>query len=588
MVNTSIRQLFRAVVVTIAASVPVVAQTAPQATAPRHQHYVQAELAGQAAPNGQLAPRLQNLGSHVFLVSTRHPDAQRFINQAVNLTYAFNHAEAGRAFREAARLDPNLAMAYWGQALVLGPNINAPMNPADEPTALEFAQEAASRAAGAPAKERSLIDALRVRYTGETAQRTANDRAYAEAMRAVHERFPDDLDIAMLYVESEMDVRPWRYWTPEGRPYERVAEIVAITEGVLRLNPRHPLALHLYIHLIEPTGMPERAERAADTLLTLMPAAGHLVHMPSHIYQRIGRFADGIRSNELAAQADEDYIAQCHAQGLYPMAYYPHNIHFLWFAATADGQSGKALAAARDLASKVDDAALQQTFMLAAFRVVPYWALTRFGRWEEMLEQPPPPANAFVRGAWHYGRGLAYAAIGRIDEAEQELAALTQMLADPTLDQPLLSPTTARSVLAIGPEVLAGEIAAARGQFDRAVAHLDTAVRLEDALVYTEPSEWHYPPRLALGAVLLSADRAPEAETVYWADLRRNRDNGWALFGLMQALKAQGKDSDAAAIEARFRNAWARADITLAASRFAGAPNSEVASVGGSVHGRQR
>jgi tetratricopeptide (TPR) repeat protein len=573
MPKKSKRSLFCAVVVMIAAGGTVVAQSTPGATAPRkgsHQHYVHSALAHQAAPNGQLAPRLQNLGSHFFRVSTRHPGAQRFMDQGINLTYAFNHAEAGRSFREAARLDPDLAMAYWGQALVLGPNINAPMNPADEPTALEYAQAASARAARASARERALIDALRLRYTGDAAQRTANDRAYARAMRGVHEQFPDDLDIAMLYVESEMDVRPWRYWTPDGRPYERVAEIVALTEDVLRRHPKHPLALHLYIHLIEPTDSPERAERAADTLLTLMPAAGHLVHMPSHLYQRIGRYADAMRSNEMAVRADEDYIAQCRAQGLYPMAYYPHNIHFLWFAATADGQSRKAIEAARKVASKVDDAALQQMFMLAAFRVVPYWALTRFGQWEEMLKEPAPPPNAFLRGAWRYGRGLAYAATGRPGAAEEELAALRRALDDPSLEQPLLSPTSARSVLAIGPEILAGEIAAARGQFERAIAHLETAVRLEDALVYTEPSEWHYPPRLALGAVLLEAGRASEAETVYWADLRRNRDNGWALFGVMQALKAQGKVSDLSAVEARFRKVWARADVALPASRFGG------------------
>jgi tetratricopeptide (TPR) repeat protein len=501
-------------------------------------------------------------------VSTDRPDAQLYINQGVNLSYAFNHAEAGRSFREAARLDPDLAMAYWGQALVLGPNINAPMNPDDEGSALRLVQEARSRTDAATAKERALIDGLGKRYTGDPADRQTNDQAYAQAMREVHERFPDDLDISMLYVEAVMDLRPWQYWTPDGQPYDGIAEIVDLTEGVLEKNSRHPLALHLYIHLMEPTSAPERAEAAADTLLTLMPAAGHIVHMPSHIYQRVGRYADSIRSNELAVKADEDYIAQCRAQGLYPMGYYPHNIHFLWFAATADGQSRRAIEAARKVATKVDDAALEQMFMLAGFRVVPYWALTRFGRWDEMLREPPPPSNPFVRGAWHYARGLAYVAKENAAAAERELEALRKVLDDNALDQPLLSPSTARAILAIGPEVLAGEIAASRGQYDRAIAHLATAVRLEDALVYTEPSEWHYPPRLALGAVLLEAGRPLEAESVYWEDLRRNRDNGWSLFGLMEALKAQGKTGLAQVVEARFKRAWERADITLSASRF--------------------
>jgi tetratricopeptide (TPR) repeat protein len=563
------------VIVTVlaVAGAAVLAQSpgAPTISRAAHQHYIHSALANQAAANGQLAPRLQNLGTHVFPVSTTVPEAQLFINQGVNLAFGFNHAEAGRAFREAARLDPGLAMAYWGQALVLGPNINAPMNPDDERPARRLMQDAMSRTSSATARERALIAALGVRYTGEAADRAANDRRYADAMRRVHEQFPDDLDIAMFFVEAVMDTRPWQYWTPDGQPYEGVAEIVALTEEVIGKNPRHPLALHLYIHLMEPTSAPERAESAADTLLTLMPAAGHIVHMPSHIYQRIGRYADAMRSNELAIEADEDYIAQCRAQGLYPMAYYPHNIHFLWFAATADGQSQKAIEAARKTAAQIDDAGLKQMFMLAAFRVVPYWALTRFGRWDEMLREPRPPDNAFLRGSWHYARGLAHVGKEQLPEAERELDALREILEDATLDQTLLSPATARSVLAIGPEVLAGEIAAARGRYDAAIAHLTTAVRLEDALAYTEPSEWHYPPRLALGAVLLRAGRPIEAETVYWQDLTRNRQNGWALFGLMESLKAQGKTAAARLAEERFQKAWSRADIALSASRFGAA-----------------
>jgi tetratricopeptide (TPR) repeat protein len=372
----------------------------------------------------------------------------------------------------------------------------------------------------------------------------------------------------MLYVESMMDLRPWGYWMPDGRPHDGTLEIVALTEEVIRKNPKHPLALHLYIHLVEPTSTPERAEQAADTLLTLMPAAGHVVHMPSHIYQRVGRYADSMKSNELAVAADESYITQCRAQGLYPMGYYPHNIHFLWFAATADGQSKAAIEAARKVASRVDEAALKEMFMLAGFRVVPYYALTRFGKWDEMLKEPEPPANAFLKGAWHYGRGLALVRKQQLSGAERELGALRKVLADPTLDQPLFSPNTALAILRVAPEVLVGEIAAARRDFDRAVSHLERAVRLEDALVYTEPSEWHYPPRLALGAVLLEAGRPGEAETVYWEDLRRNRDNGWALFGVLQALKAQKKDEAARVVETRFKRAWARADVTLTSSRF--------------------
>ena len=487
----------------------ILAQNQPPV--PNHVHYI--EPAQQSkSPTGAIAPRLQNLGNHLFPVTTKNRQAQLFINQGLNLSYAFNHAEAGRAYREAARLDPGLAMAYWGEALALGPNINAPMDPANEPKALAPIQKAITLKSKASAREQALIDALTQRYSGRAEDRKARDRAYADAMREVHLRFPDDQDIAMLYVESVMDLRPWGYWTRDGTPYERTTEIVALTEKVIALNPQHPGALHLYIHLME-AYQANKAEPAADRLITLMPAAGHMVHMPAHIYQRVGRYADAVRSNELAIAADEDYLSQCRAQGLYPMAYYPHNLHFLWFASTAEGNSKVAIAAARKAASRVDDDTLKAIPLLAGFRVVPYYALTRFGKWDEMLREPEPPAsNAFLSGMWHYARGTAFLGKGQTSDAEQELGRLSEIMKDRSLDQPLFSPNTARAILTIGQEVLGGEIAATHKNYDAAVAHLERAVRLEDALVYTEPAEFHYPPRHALGAVLLEAGRPAEAE----------------------------------------------------------------------------
>jgi tetratricopeptide (TPR) repeat protein len=543
-------------------------QSAPVAGG--HVHYAEpAEAQGaQASPSGALAPRLQNLGAHTFPVSARNSQAQAFMNQGLNLAYAFNHAEARRAFREAARLEPDLAMAYWGQALVLGPNINALMEPNEEPQAYELVQKAVSLKGRASAREQAYIEALAERYSGKATDRQPRDAAYADAMRRVHERFPADLDAAMLYVESVMDLRPWGYWQRDGAPHARTEDIVSLTEQVLARNPKHPGAVHMYIHLMEGTSTPEKAEQAADTLLTLMPAAGHMVHMPAHIYQRVGRYADAIKSNQLAVVADEDYISQCRAQGLYPMAYYPHNIHFLWFAATADGQSQLAIRSARQLASKIDDDTLKALPLTAGFRMVPYYALTRFGRWDEMLNEPEPPSNAVLRAAWHYARGLSLVAKDRIPAAEQELRQLIALTADPSMKEAMFSPNLSSAVIAPAPAVLAGEIAAARGDYDLAISQLERAVRLEDSLVYTEPSEFHFPPRLALGAILLQAGRAAEAETVYWEDLRRNRENGWALFGLLQALRAQNKTADVALTEARFRAAWSRADVTLTASRF--------------------
>jgi tetratricopeptide (TPR) repeat protein len=291
--------------------------------------------------------------------------------------------------------------------------------------------------------------------------------------------------------------------------------------------------------------------------------------MPSHIYQRVGRYADSARVNEAASQSDEAYITQCRAQGLYPMAYYPHTIHFLWFAASADGRGELAISAARKAASKVSDESLAEMPFLGGFRAAPYYALTRFGRWDEMLKEPAPPAgDLYLNGTWHYARGLALIATGRLPEAERALAEVRRIADDKRLDYTLFSQNTAAAILAIAPEALAGELAAARGHYDKAVAHLGRAVRLEESLVYTEPSEWHFPPRLALGAVLLEAGRPREAATVYWQNLRRQPENGWALRGLVKALEAQGEAEQAAIVRKRFEQAWARADVEIPASRL--------------------
>jgi hypothetical protein len=546
--------------VLLAAAAPLAAQ---------HKHYEKDPAADRPAATGELAPRLQNLGTHAFPVSTRSRRAQQFVNQGLRLSYGFNHAEAARAFREAARLDPGLAMAYWGEALVLGPNINVPMAPDDEPKALEAVQKAVARKARATPRERAYIDALVRRYSGRAEDRAANDRAYADAMRALAKRYPADLDAATLFAEALMDLRPWGYWMRDGEPYAETPEAVAAIESVLKRNPNHPGANHLYVHLLEPTAEAAKAEAAADRLRTLMPGAGHMVHMPSHIYMRVGRYADASASNEQAVAADEDYIAQCRAQGVYPMGYYPHNIHFLWSASAMEGRSAAAVDAARKVASKVSPAMMAEQPFLAGFAVVPYYALTRFGRWDEMLAEPPPEDRfLYLKGTWHYARGVAFVGKGDLAAAERELAEVRRIAADPALAFTLFSPNTAAAVLAIAPEVLAGEIAARKKDHAAAIAHLERAVRLDDGLVYTEPAEWHYPPRHALGAALLEAGRPGEAETVYWEDLRRNPENGWALFGLKQALDAQKREADAALVEARRARAWGRADVTLPASRF--------------------
>ena len=541
-----------------------------QPQAPHHQHYERIDAAHQPGPGGVLAPRLQNLGVHTFKVTTKVSRAQMFINQGLNLAYGFNHAEAGRAFAEAARLDPTCAMAYWGQALVLGPNINAAMAAEDEPKALAFVMKAASLSKRATQRERDYIDALAKRYTGKPDERQASDRAFAEAMRALAKKYPRDLDAATIFAESLMDLRPWNYWTRDGLPQEGTSEAIDSLQRVIAANPKHPGALHYWIHVWEPTKTPERAEQEADRLLPLMPGAGHIIHMPAHIYLRVGRYEDVVTSNQKAVAADEEYIAQCRAQGMYPLGYYPHNIHFVWMGATMSGQSRLAVEAARKTTSSIASATPEQLPFVQGFLVVPYYALVRFGRWDEILAEPKPAHDSlFTRAIWHFARGTAYAAKGDSERARGEEAALTAIASNPELAKmPNFSLNPPATIVALGLEVLKGEIAARQKQYDAAIAHFDRAVRLEDAMTYTEPPDWHAPVRHWLGATLLDAGRPAEAEVVYWEDLKRNRENGWALAGLHRSLVDQGRKDDAAAIEARLKKAWARADVTLAASRF--------------------
>jgi tetratricopeptide (TPR) repeat protein len=537
---------------------------------------------------GQIAPRLQNLGNHKFPVTTASARAQLFINQGLMLSYGFNHAEAGRSFREAARLDPQCAMAYWGMALVLGPNINMAMAPEKESQAYEMIQKAIALKKNTSKREKGYIDALAKRYSGEDKpNRTALDRAYAEAMRQLHNRYPDDLDAATLYAEAVMDLRPWNYWTRDMQPYPETVEVIRVLESVMARDPNHPGAIHLYIHSVE-LARPELAEAGAERLWKLSPGAGHLVHMPSHIFRRVGRYADASRSNEDAIAADEDYITQCRAQGVYPLAYYPHNIHFLWDSATMEGRRIVAIKAARKAASSIPAGAWREVPLLHQFLVTPLFAYTRFGEWDLILNEPRPPDDSlFWTGVWHYARGLAFTATGKLDDATQELNSLRRIAARKSLDgyRVTFSRNGAKAILEIAAEVLAGELAAKRGDYDNAIARLHRGILLEDNLIYNEPPDWHVPVRQSLGAVLLDAKRFAEAEAIYWQDLTRNRENGWSLFGLMQSLRAQGKEKQAAMVEKRFRKAWNRADVTLTASRFMGEVHTSLAATGTAVPG---
>ena len=537
---------------------------------------------------GQIAPRLQNLGDYKFPVTTSSARAQLFINQGMMLTYGFNHAEASRSFREAARLDPKCAMAYWGMAYVLGPNINMVMPPEAERPAYEMIQKAMALKKWVSKKERAYIEALAKRYSGEDKpDRTTLDRAYAEAMRQLHDRYPGDLDIATLYAEAVMDLRPWNYWTRDMQPYPETREIHRVLESALARNPNHPGAIHLYIHAVE-LGRPELAEAGAERLWKLAPGAGHLVHMPSHIFRRVGRYADASKSNQDAVAADEDYIVQCRAQGVYPLAYYPHNIHFLWDSTTMEGRSQVAITAARKAASSIPAGVWRDVPLLHQFLVAPLFAYTRFGKWDAILSEPRPPEDSpFWTGVWHYARGLAFTAGGKLQEADRELDRLRSISADKSLDgyRVTFARNGALAILEIATEVLAGELAAKRGNYDKAISRLHRAILLEDNLIYNEPPDWHVPVRQSLGAVLMEAGRTAEAEAIYWQDLDRNRENGWSLFGLMQSLQAQGKTNQAEMIKGRFRKAWNQADVSLTASRFMGKAGTTVAKTDAAAHG---
>jgi len=539
--------------------------------APQHSEHDPRALATDPLEAGiQIAPVLDGMGDNHFAITTSSDRAQLFFDQGLLLTYAFNHQEALRSFKEAVRLDPDAAMAYWGWALVLGPNLNLPMRPTVVSQAYEAIQKAVSLRERVSAKERRLIDALAQRYRQDPgAEQAPFDLAYARAMKDVAASYQTDNDIGTLYAASLMNLTPWNYWTEDGKPKGHTPIFLAALEGVLDRDPEHEGALHYYIHTVEPVD-PRRGETAADRLTGLTPGAGHLVHMPSHIYMQTGRYADAFAANEKAIDADEGYITACSNQGIYPLNYYPHNIHFLAWAAIMQGKSEVAVAASRKVAGNVptdmhgNDWALYQTFLS-----MPLYTMVRFGMWDEILTEPRPKDDAYYwQGISRYARGLAFTHTGRLDEAAQELKALTKVADDPVAMETLVGFSDAANLLQIAKHVLSGELSSKNRSYDRAIRELDRAVRLEESLLYSEPPDWYYPVRHTLGAVLLDAGRADEAERVFWQDLERNPDNGYALKGLVLAFTAQGNVAAAALAAERFDSAWKDADVELKSSRY--------------------
>ena len=520
---------------------------------------------------GPIAPLLENLGTHTMPVTTSVDRARTFFNQGLSLAYAFNHNEAKRAFQEAIRLDPEFTMGFWGWALVLGPNINRPMPAADGPEATNAIQEALKLSANASGLEKDLINALAKRYVANPGDdRSGLDQDYNRAMADLYAKYPNDPDVGTLYAASVMNLMPWAYWSKDRKPRPQTQHAMEVLEKVIADDADHTGARHYYIHIVE-EHYPTKAEEPADELIELAPGSGHLLHMPSHIYMRVGRYDSAFESNRLAVLADEGYLTACRQQGIYPMSYYPHNVHFLSWAAQREGRSADAIAGARKVGAKAlesesvgADFALHQSFMSQ-----PIYVLIRFGKWTELLQVPTPHKDyVFARGLWHLGRGIAYANSNRHRQAQEELKELKRLMETTAAEEEFVGFANAQSVLRLASDLLAGEIAVKRGNFDDALPILERAVRLEDGMVYNEPPDWPLPIRHSLGAALLEAGRADEAETVYWEDLKRNPDNGFALFGLHQALKTQGNEAGAADVWTRFEEAWAKADFDLTSSRY--------------------
>jgi tetratricopeptide (TPR) repeat protein len=534
---------------------------------------VQAQDHGHGAAAGDGAvPLYDNLGSHHYGISSEVPLVQEYMNQGLRLYYAFNHAEAIRAFEEAARRDDRCAICHWGIALAYGPNINAPMDSAAGVAAYEALGRAQARAEHASEGERALIDALAARYAPvPPADRTGLDSAYARAMAEVVRRFPGEDEAAVLYAESLMDLRPWNYWTDDDRPQPGTDEVLEHLERVLAGNADHPGACHLYIHAVE-AAYPERAVACAERLAGLMPGAGHLVHMPGHIYIRVGRYMDAIRANEHAVHADETYIRdQRPGLGIYTAGYYPHNYDFMAFAAAMAGRGEQSLDAARKVRELIAEDLLRVPGMtfLQQFMMRPVQFRVRFGRWDEILAEVAPATDlAHARGLWHYARGRAYAARGDATAADGELLRLAAIVDDPGLADVPLEFNLARTILQIAQNVLAGEIAAVRGDFEGAVVRLSAAAEIEDGLTYGEPPEWVVPVRHDLGAVLLAAGRPADAEAAYRQDLKRFPDNGWSLNGLAKSLELQGRAAESAEVRAQAERAWLDADVKVSGSRF--------------------
>jgi tetratricopeptide (TPR) repeat protein len=519
-------------------------------------------------------PCFDGLGDLHHPVTTQSKEAQRYFDQGMRLLFGFNHKEAIRSFRSAAHLDPQCAMAHWGVAYAFGPHVNRPMDSNDTASAWAALQLAVANNLGASKKEQAYIAALERRYEPEhTDDRLALDNAFAAAMRELVKDYPDDLDARVLFAESLMNTMPWDYWTRDHTPKPETEEVLAALRFAMARDPDHPGANHFYIHAVEAGPNPDRGLPAADRLRDYAPNAGHLVHMPSHIYIRVGQYADAVAANERAVKADRNYIRHCRVLGFYPGIYYPHNLHFLWWAQLFEGRSQDALRTANQAAAYARDNYCGPSKAVEAPRLrhLPWLTLARFGKWDEILGiAQPPNTNDFLvdRALWHFTRGLAFAATKDVAAAEREHISLEAIAASDEAKK-LSSPVfPVADTLAVSAGWLAGKVAGAKGDTRAMIAQLERAVAAEDAIPYMEPSYWPIPVRPALGAALLQSGDAAKAEQVFREDVKRWPRNGWGLQGLEQSLRAQGKIQQAGDVHRQFTEAWSRADVKLELAWF--------------------
>ena len=520
------------------------------------------------------APLLNGLGSHSFTISSKVEGVQEYFNQGLIMAFAFNHAESIRSFKAAQKLDPNCAICFWGEALALGPNINvtsdgkAIMSPQDRLDAFERTNKAIALIEFASPKEKDFILTLKSRYNGDVnSSRVPLDIAYAEAMEALSSKYSDDTDAASLYAEALMNTMPWNYWAEDGNPKPDTIKVINTIESVLDKDPNHPLAIHLYIHAVEASSDPGRAEEAADRLADLVPGAGHLVHMPSHIYWRVGRYEDASLANIAAAKVDEEYISQCNAQGFYPALYYPHNVHFLWAASTMEGMSDLSIESAIKVSNYVSPEQIRNIPFLEFFHTIPLLSYVRFAKWDKVFSYERPDDDfKFSNSIFNYALSVAHAANGNSLEANRFQSMILNDIESEEVNAMVMAGHPTKSLMKIASLLASGSIDMYSSKYSEAITSFEEAVIIQDTLPYTEPPFWYYPTRQTLGHALLMNNSFEEAALVFEKDLKDYPRNGWSYFGLHLAQNKLNNQEESIEALNKFKEIWGRADISINSS----------------------